>query len=76
MTSEAFMLIVFQRQLFGSYPQLACRGWLLELAGSPHRPRPTRFRIRPNLTLTYPRNRDREHHSFEFRTTTLFRFDR
>ena len=30
--------------------------WLLEVAGPPRRPRPTRFRIRLNLTLTYPRN--------------------
>jgi hypothetical protein len=56
MLGETFVLIVFQRQLFGSYLQLARRGWLLEPAGPPHRPRPTRFRVRPNLTLTYPRN--------------------
>ena len=56
MPGETFMLIVFQRQLFGSYLQLARRGRLLAVAGPPRRPRPTRFRIRLNLTLTYPRN--------------------
>jgi hypothetical protein len=55
-TERGFHVIVFQRQLFGSYPQLARGSWLLELTGPPRRPRPTRFRIRVNVTLTYRRN--------------------
>jgi hypothetical protein len=74
MPGEVFMLIVFQRQLLGSYPRSPTEAGYWNSQG--HRVVLVRPGFASDLTLTYPRNGDRKHHSFEFRTTTLFRFDR
>lgn len=78
MPGETFMLIVFQRQLFGSYLQLA-RGGRLLATGSRGATASSSSDQVSHATQSYSnlsQKRDREHHSFEFRTTTLFRFDR